>query len=132
LATVGTPGASDSIHRRFLIRLGLHGKFILLIVCWLLIMFGAIVTTMTGNNRLTVGIGFGLLGAAVFTYVLVRTVTRPIAMLIAGTRAVADGNLDTQITIRTNDEMEVLATSFNQMTGSLQDVRSFGQRHPTR
>jgi diguanylate cyclase (GGDEF)-like protein len=85
-------------------------------------MFGAIVTTMTANNRLTFGIGFGLLGAAAFTYVLVRTVTRPIAMLIAGTRAVADGNLDTQITIRTNDELEVLATSFNQMTGSLRKM----------
>jgi len=95
-------------------------------------MFGAIVTTMTANSRehgaalharnLTFGIGFGLLGAAAFTYVLVRTVTRPIAMLIAGTRAVADGNLDTQITIRTNDELEVLATSFNQMTGSLRKM----------
>ncbi len=122
MATVGTPGASDPIHRRFLLRIGLHGKFILLIVCWLLIMFGAIVTTMTANNRLTFGIGFGLLGAAAFTYVLVRTITRPIAMLIAGTRAVADGNLDTQITIRTNDELEVLATSFNQMTGSLRKM----------
>ena len=122
MATVGTPGAADPIHRRFLIRIGLHGKFILLIVCWLLIMFGAIVTTMTANNRLTFGIGFGLLGAAAFTYVLVRTVTRPIAMLIAGTRAVADGNLDTQITIRTNDELEVLAMSFNQMTGSLRKM----------
>ena len=121
--------ATDPIHRRFLIRIGLHGKFILLIVCWLLIMAGAIVATISSNNadhsaatrarNLTFGIGFGLLGAAAFTYVLVRTVTRPIAMLIAGTRAVADGNLDAQITIRTNDELEVLATSFNQMTGSL-------------
>lgn len=124
--------ATDPIHRRFFIRIGLHGKLILVIIWWLLIMVGAIVTTITadtgepGNaNRartLALGIGAGLLGTAAFTYVLVRTVTRPIAMLIAGTRAVADGNLDTQITIGTHDELEVLATSFNQMTGSLRKM----------
>lgn len=124
--------ATDPIHRRFPIRIGLHGKLILVIIWWLLIMFGAIVTTITADssepgsaNRartLALGIGAGLLGTAAFTYVLVRTVTRPIAMLIAGTRAVADGNLDTQITIRTHDELEVLATSFNQMTGSLRKM----------
>ena len=127
----GTP-ASDPIHRRLLIRIGLHGKFIALIVCWLAILFGAIVAATTAhgsdphsaarNRNMIFGVGLGLLGAAAFTYVIVRTVTRPIAMLIAGTRAVADGNLDTQITIRTNDEMEVLATSFNQMTGSLRKM----------
>ncbi len=115
--------------RRFLIRIGLHGKFVLLIICWLLILLGATVTAITATNgaqvaatrtrNLALGIGFGLLGTAALAYVLVRTVTRPISMLIAGTRAVAQGNLDTRIDIRTNDELEVLATSFNQMTVSL-------------
>jgi len=115
--------------RRFLIRIGLHGKFVLLILCWLLILFGATVTAINGEHvaatrtrSLTLGIAFGLLGTAAFTYILVRTITRPISMLIAGTRAVAEGNLDTSIDIRTNDELEVLATSFNQMTVSLRKM----------
>ncbi len=118
--------------RRFLLRIGLHGKFILLILCLLLMVFGATVAAITASDgeqvaatrtrNLALGIGFGLLGAAAFTYVLVRTITRPISMLIAGTRAVAEGNLDTQIDIRTNDELEVLAKSFNQMTVSLRKM----------
>jgi diguanylate cyclase (GGDEF)-like protein len=134
LATFRAQGApaSDRIHRRALIRIGLHGKFILLIVCWLAIMFGAIVATITAHGsdpqsptrsrNMLFGVGLGLLGAAAFTIVIVRTVTHPISMLIAGTRAVADGNLNTQITFRTNDELEVLATSFNQMTVSLRKM----------
>lgn len=118
----------DPLLRRFLIRIGLRGKFILLIVCLLLLLLGATVAAITAasgehaanrTRNLALGIGFGLLGAVAFAYVLVRTITRPIAMLIAGTRAVAEGNLDTSIDIRTNDELEVLATSFNQMTLSL-------------
>jgi diguanylate cyclase (GGDEF)-like protein len=112
----------------FLVRTGLHGKFALLIGCWLLMVFGAAMTAITvtgepvGATRtrdLAVGIGLTLLGTAAFTSVLVRTVTRPIARLIAGTRAVAGGDLDTRIEIRTNDELEVLARSFNDMTTSL-------------
>ncbi len=36
--------------RRFLIRIGLHGKFVLLIICWLLILLGATVTAITATN----------------------------------------------------------------------------------
>jgi diguanylate cyclase (GGDEF)-like protein len=115
--------------QRLLPRVGLHGKFALLITCWLLMVFGAATTAITVNTgepadatrsrNLILGIGLTLVGTAAFTYVLVRTVTRPIAKLIAGTRAVTDGDLDTRIEIRTNDELEVLARSFNEMTSSL-------------
>ncbi len=53
-----------------------------------------------------------------------RLLLRPIGELVAGTRAVAAGNLDTVIAIRSQDEFGALAESFNQMTA---DVRQRNQ-----
>ncbi|MBV9788472.1 MAG: response regulator, partial [Chloroflexi bacterium] len=48
-----------------------------------------------------------------------RRMTQPIAALVAGTRAVAAGNLDVTIPVRSRDELGMLAQSFNQMTAEL-------------
>ncbi len=124
--------APDAGQQRVHLRLSLRGKFTLLLACWLLIMFGAVVVAINAGTtqettpgrirNLALGISVGLLGTASFAYILVRTVTRPISMLIAGTRSVAEGILDTRIDIHTNDELEVLATSFNQMTSNLRKM----------
>ncbi len=45
---------------------------------------------------------------------------RPILALTAGVREISGGNLDKKLDIRTGDEIETLADSFNQMTGELQ------------
>ena len=55
-----------------------------------------------------------LLGA-----LLARTLTRPIRELTAATQALAKGDLGQQVTVRTQDEMGQLATSFNQMSADL-------------
>jgi signal transduction histidine kinase len=68
-------------------------------------------------------IGFLILalgGAALFSVRL----TRPIATLVAGTQAVARGDLTTTLPIETNDELGTLAASFNQMIEQLRDQRA--------
>jgi two-component system sensor histidine kinase BaeS len=50
---------------------------------------------------------------------LARTLTRPIRELTAATRALAKGDLGQQVTVRTQDELGELATSFNQMSADL-------------
>ncbi len=50
---------------------------------------------------------------------LAQTLTRPIRELTAATRALAKGDLGQQVTVRTQDEMGELATSFNQMSADL-------------
>lgn len=50
---------------------------------------------------------------------LARTLSRPIQELTEATRKVAKGALGYQVTVRTRDEMGVLAESFNQMSADL-------------
>jgi diguanylate cyclase (GGDEF)-like protein len=74
------------------------------------------------NQNLLFGLGFVLLGV-VLTWGLTESITRPVDLLIRGTRAVAEDAFDTRIDVRTNDEMQVLASAFNQMTERLQQTR---------
>jgi diguanylate cyclase (GGDEF)-like protein len=74
------------------------------------------------TQNLLFGLGFILVGV-LLTWRLTHTITRPIDNLIQGTRAVAGGALDTRIDIRTNDELQVLATAFNHMTENLRTTR---------
>ncbi len=60
-----------------------------------------------------------LYGALYFSERLVR----PVQELIAGTRAVAQGDFDTQIQRPSHDEIGYLVTSFNEMTRRLADAR---------
>ena len=55
---------------------------------------------------------------------LARGVTVPIQKLSEGTRAVAAGNLDYRVEVKSNDELGVLVESFNRMTSDL----AVGQR----
>jgi two-component system sensor histidine kinase BaeS len=57
--------------------------------------------------------------ALVLGGLLARTLTRSIRELTAATRAMAGGKLDQRVTVRTGDEIGVLATSFNQMSADL-------------
>jgi signal transduction histidine kinase/CheY-like chemotaxis protein/HPt (histidine-containing phosphotransfer) domain-containing protein len=61
---------------------------------------------------------FVLLGVSI-TILLTRRITSPIRDLAQATRAVADGNLDHHIVIRTRDEIHDLATAFNDMLRKL-------------
>ncbi|MGD9713284.1 MAG: histidine kinase, partial [Thermomicrobiales bacterium] len=67
-----------------------------------------------------------LMGA---TYLNRRILVRPIEALLAGTRSVAQGDFETRITIRGDDELAALGRSFNQMTADIQ--REVSQREET-
>lgn len=70
---------------------------------------GALVTAMMA----------GLLAVAFID----RMVRKPVHELIRGAQVVASGNLDTEIEVKSQDELGQLATAFNQMTGDLRDAQ---------
>jgi nitrogen fixation/metabolism regulation signal transduction histidine kinase len=57
-----------------------------------------------------------------------RRLVRPIQDLVAGTRAVAKGDLDTRLPLTSHDEMGVLVHSFNDMTKRLARTREEAKR----
>jgi two-component system sensor histidine kinase BaeS len=64
------------------------------------------------------GIGASIV-ALLLGIFLSRTFTRPIRELTEATRAVADGNLGQQVSVRSKDELGKLAASFNRMSSDL-------------
>ncbi len=52
-------------------------------------------------------------------FLLARTLTRPIRELTEATQAIANGNLNQQVAVHTQDELGELAASFNQMSADL-------------
>lgn len=67
-----------------------------------------------------VGIGLAAAVAAMaFALVTTRRLAEVFGQLIRGARRIGMGDLDTPIRIRTDDEFEILADSFNQMTREL-------------
>lgn len=60
----------------------------------------------------------------VLAYMLTTILTRPIRELVGATRAVAQGNLDTTVTVSGHDEFGFLAASFNRMLDSLRRSRA--------
>ena len=62
---------------------------------------------------LAVGLG------AVGSFFLARRIARPLAVLAAATRRAAAGDLESRLELRTGDEMEELASAFNEMIGQI-------------
>lgn len=58
-----------------------------------------------------------------FAFLLSRSLTEPISILVRGMEKVATGDLSTQIKVNTTDETRMLATSFNQMITELKQSR---------
>ena len=54
---------------------------------------------------------------------LARTLTRPLRELTTATKAVAKGELEQQVPVRSQDELGQLAASFNQMSADLANAR---------
>ncbi len=73
---------------------------------------------------IAVAIGIILLAAVMTVLFLSYTVIRPVRKLIGGTQEISSGHLDYTIPIDTKDEIGRLATSFNEMTRSLQRAES--------
>jgi two-component system cell cycle sensor histidine kinase/response regulator CckA len=58
-------------------------------------------------------------GVITATFVFSRKLTKPLNELVKGATAVAKGDLDYHINVKSNDELEFLTFSFNKMTYSL-------------
>jgi two-component system sensor histidine kinase BaeS len=67
---------------------------------------------------LIVAVG-GVLLALILGLLLARTLTRPVRELTAATRAMAKGELEQQVPVRSRDELGELTTAFNQMSADL-------------
>ncbi len=69
-----------------------------------------------GSVGLTAVIGLGLgLGLA-------TTITRPLRLLNQSTQAIAGGNFEMRVPVRSSDEISRLASSFNQMAARLEEA----------
>ena len=72
---------------------------------------------------LTVVLMLSLLSAIYAAFVLSRRLVQPIQDLVAGTRAVAQGDFDTRLPTPARDEIGFLINSFNDMTQRLATAR---------
>jgi nitrogen fixation/metabolism regulation signal transduction histidine kinase len=72
---------------------------------------------------LTVVLMLSLLAAVYGAFVLSRRLVKPIQDLVAGTRAVAEGDFDTRLPTPSRDEIGFLISSFNDMTQRLASAR---------
>ncbi len=71
------------------------------------------------NQALLLATGAATIIALIFGALLARTMTRPLRELTNATRAVARGELEQEIPIRSQDELGELVASFNQMSADL-------------
>ena len=78
---------------------------------------------ITFSLTLTVVLMLSLLAAIYGAFVFSRRLVAPIQDLVAGTRAVAEGNFDTRLPTPTRDEIGFLINSFNDMTQRLASAR---------
>ena len=74
------------------------------------------------NSLIIASVG-AVLASLLLGVVLARTLTRTLRELTDATRAVAKGDLDQQVPIRSRDELGELAASFNQMSSDLAESR---------
>jgi len=61
----------------------------------------------------------GALTSMVVSLFIARRIDMPIKQLVSASKDVAEGNLDTKVVVRTNDELQYLADSFNRMAEAL-------------
>lgn len=68
------------------------------------------------TSQIIIGMLVMLLVASFTIYFVVRKFTRPLLRLTEVARRIADGNLDEEVPIESNDEIGTLAEAFNKMT----------------
>ncbi len=77
----------------------------------------------TFTLTLTLILLLSLLGAVYLAFFFARRLVAPIQDLVAGTRAVAQGDFDTRLPVPARDEIGFLVNSFNDMTRGLAHAR---------
>ena len=66
---------------------------------------------------------FGILLSLILGFILAKSLTGPLKILISGVRQVGKGDLDRKVFINTKDELEELSDAFNKMTDDLKISR---------
>jgi len=64
-----------------------------------------------------------IIGNLVLGFILLKTVVWPIELLNTATKEIASGNLDLKVSIETNDEIQELGDTFNEMTAALRKMK---------
>lgn len=72
---------------------------------------------------LTLTLLLAIFGAVACAFAIARNLARPLLLLAAGTKAVAEGNLSPKPIVTTKDELGTLTQSFNDMTSQLLEAR---------
>lgn len=72
---------------------------------------------------LTLTLLLAIFSALACAFFISRALAKPLLLLAAGTKAVAEGNLSPKPIVSTNDELGTLTQSFNTMTKQLLDAR---------
>ena len=80
------------------------------------------------NRAVVLGTLAAVIVALILGVFLARTLTRPLRELTSATRAAAQGDLDQQVPVRSQDELGQLAASFNQMNSRLGQARDVRQQ----
>lgn len=81
---------------------------------------GQLIAAIAGIKQFLAMIALvGICIAALVGYLYARRITTPIRLLVKGTEAVARGNFEHKISVKTKDELGGLATAFNAMTENL-------------
>jgi len=74
----------------------------------------------------------GILVAIGVSYLFARQVSGPIKKMVSASKEVAAGNLNTRVHVKSNDELQFLADSFNHMAESIQkrdqDLKEFATK----
>lgn len=78
--------------------------------------------TETIGMIVLLALALGLVGAIAVKW-LAKTITEPIRQLASQSQCIAKGQLDKRVDVRTGDELEQLASAFNQMCDSLIEMQ---------
>jgi methyl-accepting chemotaxis protein len=74
------------------------------------------------RNAIVLGSAILLLGASWASYAIARHIASPITDLVAGSMAMAEGNLSITVEVKNKDELGVLANAFNGMARKLREL----------
>lgn len=81
------------------------------------------------QNRILLIGGILMVIASVVTFILSRRISQPILKLRDAAKQLSSGNFDTRTNIQTNDEIEQLSTSFDNMAKTIQEtISAIGKR----
>jgi signal transduction histidine kinase/DNA-binding response OmpR family regulator len=85
-----------------------------------LVSYGSVATKLAEPVKVTGGLTLlSIVLAALVGMMLARHITRPLEELMGGVQHIAEGHFDRRLAIRSGDELQVLAETFNHMTERL-------------